>query len=61
MLDEQTRRSVESMCMCGLDLDGLKGCFPKVDEKELKVIYEAVRNNCSEDSDIDITISCNCS
>ena len=32
MVDEQTRRSVETMCLCGLDVEGLKGCFPKIEE-----------------------------
>ena len=41
MIDEQTRRSVETMCLCGLDVEGLKGCFPKIEESVLKEIYNS--------------------
>lgn len=62
MIDEQTRRSVETMCLCGLDLEGLKGCFPKIEEGILKEIYENTKNN-GDDSGEELHggISCNCS
>lgn len=48
--------------MCGLDLDGLKGCFPKIEESVLKEIYENTKNN-GDDSGEGLRggISCNCS
>ena len=55
MIDEQTRRSVETMCLCGLDVEGLKGCFPKIEEGILIEIYEindvaniVISNTCKE-------------
>ena len=44
MIDEQTRRSVETMCLCGLDVEGLKGCFTKIEEGILIEIYESTKN-----------------
>ena len=63
MIDEQTRRSVETMCLCGLDLEGLKGCFPKIEESVLKGIYDSTKNNAASDSSGELHdgISCNCS
>ena len=59
MVDEQTRRSVETMCQCGLGLDGLKSCFPKISEEELQEIYiNTYRNKNDGESP---SISCNCS
>ena len=62
MIDEQTRRSVETMCLCGLDIEGLKGCFPKIEENILKEIYKSTKNNGSvSDEESHGGISCNCS
>ena len=62
MIDEQTRRSVETMCLCGLDLDGLKGCFPKIEESVLREICESVRSRSTDsDDNPEIKLSCNCS
>lgn len=62
MIDEQTRRSVETMCLCGLDLDGLKGCFPKLEESILKEIYENTKSNGDDSGEgLHSGISCNCS
>lgn len=62
MIDEQTKRSVETMCLCGLDLDGLKGCFPKIEESILKEIYENTKNNGNGlGEELHGEISCNCS
>ncbi len=62
MIDEQTRRSVETMCQCGLDFDGIKACFSKIDEAILKEIYATAKKRDDESyGDEDIRISCNCS
>lgn len=62
MIDEQTRRSVETMCLCGLDVDGLKGCFLKIEENVLKEIYENTKINGNDSSEeLHVGISCNCS
>ena len=62
MIDEQTRRSVETMCLCGLDVEGLKGCFPKIEESVLKEIYNSTMNsNDDSGAELHSGISCNCS
>lgn len=62
MIDEQTRRSVETMCLCGLDVEGLKGCFPKIDESILKEIYNSTKKSVSGlGEELHGGISCNCS
>lgn len=62
MIDEQTRRSVETMCLCGLDLEGLKGCFPKIEESILKEIYDDTMDKGRDSEDeLHGGISCNCS
>ena len=62
MIDEQTRRFVETMCLCGLDIEGLKGCFPKIEDSVLKEIYYSIENNGSDsDEELHGGISCNCS
>ena len=62
MIDEQTRRSVETMCLCGLDVEGLKGCFPKIEESVLKEIYNSTKNiNDDSGAELHSGISCNCS
>ena len=62
MIDEQTRRSVETMCLCGLDVEGLKGCFPKIEESVLREIYNSTKNsNDDSGAELHSGISCNCS
>lgn len=62
MIDEQTRRSVETMCLCGLDIEGLKGCFPKIEERVLKEIYDGIQNNGNDSGEeLHGGFSCNCS
>jgi len=64
MIDTQTRQSVETMCLCGLDFEGLKSCFKNIDEADLREIYDHVqasKNEVSDNDDIDTNISCNCS
>lgn len=61
MVDEQTKRSIETMCRCGLDLEGLKGCFPKIDETDLTRIHNEIKGIKDIDGCEPPTISCNCS
>lgn len=63
MIDVQTRQSVETMCLCGLDFDGLRSCFKNIDETDLREVYDSVKNakDTGVDEDIDTNISCNCS
>ena len=62
MVDAQTRRSIETMCQCGIDFDGLKGCFSKIDESILKEIYEDIQKQRGKSADEPtVGVSCNCS
>lgn len=42
-MQEQDRRAVESMCRCGLDIDGVIAVFPKFPREDIMRIYESVR------------------
>lgn len=59
-MQEQDKRAVESMCRCGLDLEGVKNVFPSLPREEIDAIYKSVK-----DKDIDAngktSISINCS
>ena len=41
-MTNQDKRAVESMCQCGLDLDGVISSFPKLDRREVEEIYRIV-------------------
>ena len=43
-MQEQDKRAVESMCRCGLDLDGVINVFPNLPREEITAIYKSVRN-----------------
>ena len=62
MIDEQTKRSVETMVLCGVVKEELKGCFPGIDEKILHSIYDEVKNRPDDDGDDELNnpgnISC---
>ena len=60
MMKEQDKRAVESMCRCGLDLEGVVAVFPTFPKEDIIAIYKFVkgldtgddgefhiRNNCS--------------
>ena len=40
-MQEQDKRAVESMCRCGLDIDGVIAVFPKFPREEIVQIYES--------------------
>lgn len=62
-MDEQTKRVIETMSLCGCDVDALCSMFPGVIREEIETVYKKVREEQenNEDSDDEITISCNCS
>ncbi|MDY5213139.1 hypothetical protein [Intestinibacter sp.] len=50
------------MCLCVLDIDGLKGCFSKIEESIMKEIYDSTKNNGTDSGEeLHGGISCNCS
>lgn len=64
MLDEQTKRAVETMAQCGCDLEALCSMFPQVPRENVveiwNYIYDA-RKNLDAYEDDTPNISCNCS
>ena len=63
MVDEQTKRAVESMALCGCELDSLCSMFPQIPKEDIvsvwKYIVDAKKN--TDDGDDTPNISCNCS
>lgn len=59
-MSEQNKRAVESMCRCGLDLEGVINVFPGIPGEEIEAIYRSVRGM---DADINVKsgMSINCS
>ncbi len=47
-MTNQDKRAVESMCQCGLDLDGVIASFPKLDPTEVEGVYWAVKEMIGE-------------
>ena len=56
----QDRRAVESMCRCGLDLEGVINVFPIFPREEIAAIYKSVRGR-DTDENRESSISINCS
>ena len=42
-MQEQDKRAVESMCRCGLDIDGVIAVFPKFPREDIVQIYESAK------------------
>lgn len=59
-MKEQDKRAVESMCRCGLGLEGVIAIFPKFKEEEIAAIYESVKG-LHKEADEKSGISINCS
>lgn len=59
MLDDQTKRAVETMVQCGCEKDSLKSMFPNVTEQDIDyIIAEVNANKPSSGSDNNISINC---
>ena len=43
-MQEQDKRAVESMCRCGLNLEGVINIFPSLPREEITAIYKSVRD-----------------
>ncbi len=59
-MQEQDKRAVESMCRCGLDIDGVIAVFPKFPREDIVQIYESAKKR-GGDSGREAGISVNCS
>ena len=59
-MQEQDKRAVESMCRCGLDIDGVIAVFPKFPREDIMRIYEYAKgvDGCTSGES---GISVNCS
>lgn len=59
-MKEQDKRAVESICRCGLDIDGVIALFPQFSREDIVRIYEAT-TGMAEGTGEEICISVNCS
>ncbi len=59
-MQEQDKRAVESMCRCGLDIDGVIAVFPKFPREDIIQIYESAKKRDGA-SGREAGISVNCS
>lgn len=64
-LDEQTTRAVETMCLCGLEIDGLSSSFPGYTREELEAVLAKVQREKEEmrqddHSPISQAVACAC-
>jgi len=58
-MNEQDKRAVESMCQCGLDLEGVIASFPMFPREDIIAIYEYIKGiKLDDDSDSGISINC---
>ena len=59
-MQEQNKRAVESMCRCGLDLEGVINVFPGLPREEIVEIYKSVGDK-NTDTNGKSNVSINCS
>lgn len=57
-MQEQDKRAVESMCRCGLDLEGVINVFPSLPGEEIAAIYKSVRDRNTDNRESNISINC---
>ena len=60
VMKEQDKRVVESMCRCGMKLEGVIAVFPNFPKEEVMAIYKSVKG-LETDADGELKISINCS
>ena len=59
-MKEQDKRAVESLCRCGMSLEGVMSSFPHFPKEEIEAVYNRV-NKKKPDADESIGVSINCS
>lgn len=58
-MEEQDKRAVESMCRCGLELEGVIAVFPMFPKEEVMAVYQSVKGLDADDNGkTDISINC---
>ena len=60
VMKEQDKRAVESMCRCGLDLEGVIAVFPMFSKEDVAAVYQSVKR-LDTDTKVGAGISINCS
>ncbi len=59
VMKEQDKRVVESMCRCGLDLEGVIAVFPTFPKEEVMAIYKSVKGlDTGADGGFNMSINC---
>ena len=59
VMKEQDKRAIESMCRCGLDLEGVISVFPTFPKEDVMAIYNAVKRlNAGADGVLNISMNC---
>lgn len=48
-MKEQDVRAVESLCRCGMELEGILKCFPMFSEADIEKIYNKIRHLTNRD------------
>ena len=59
-MKEQDKRAIESMCRCGLDLEGVISVFPTFPKEDVMAIYNSAKG-LNEGTEGELNISINCS
>ncbi len=59
-MKEQDKRAVESLCRCGMSLEGVIGSFPSFPKEEIEAIYNSI-NSIKTDTENNNGVSINCS
>lgn len=58
-MKEQDKRAIESMCRCGLDLEGVISVFPMFPKEDVMAVYNAVKGlDAKADEKLNISINC---
>ncbi len=65
MVDDQTKRAIETMAQCGSDVEALCAMFPSASKTDIETIwkytYDAMHYEHNDDDSDGVTISMNCS
>lgn len=58
-MKEQDKRAIESMCRCGLDLEGVISVFPAFPKEDVMAVYNSVKGlDAGTDEGSDISMNC---
>ena len=57
-MNDQDRRAVESMLLCGCEKDAVYAMFPKVAKEDIDEVYAEVKGQKPEAEDTGMSINC---